>query len=46
MEREIYTTKRKALMLNLDDTKYGSIAEIGGGQEVARSFFQDRKSVV
>jgi hypothetical protein len=40
MEREIYTTKRKALMLNLDDTKYGTIAEIGGGQEVARSFFQ------
>lgn len=40
MEREIFTTKRKALMLNLDDTKYGTIAEIGGGQEVARAFFQ------
>ncbi|HPF92668.1 MAG TPA: hypothetical protein PLV65_01945 [Tenuifilaceae bacterium] len=40
MEREVYTTKRKALMLNLDETKYGTIAEIGGGQEVARSFFQ------
>ena len=40
MEREVYSTKRKALMLNLDNTKYGTIAEIGGGQEVARSFFQ------
>ncbi len=40
MDREIYSTKRKALMLNLDATKYGSIAEIGGGQEVARAFFQ------
>ena len=39
MEREIYTTRRKALMLNLDTSKYGSIAEIGGGQEVAREFF-------
>lgn len=40
MDREIYSTKRKALMLNLDPSKYGTIAEIGGGQEVARSFFQ------
>jgi len=40
MSREIYSTKRKALMLNLDRTKYGTIAEIGGGQEVARYFFQ------
>ncbi len=40
MEREVYSTKRKALMLNLDSTKYGTIAEIGGGQEVARAFFQ------
>ncbi|MDD3568323.1 MAG: hypothetical protein PHT92_07995 [Bacteroidales bacterium] len=40
MEREVFSTKRKALMLNLDSTKYGTIAEIGGGQEVARSFFQ------
>jgi len=40
MSREIYSTKRKALMLNLDKTKYGTIAEIGGGQEVARYFFQ------
>ncbi|HSH51806.1 MAG TPA: hypothetical protein VK982_08815, partial [Bacteroidales bacterium] len=40
MEREIYSTKRKALLLNLDTSIYGSIAEIGGGQEVARAFFQ------
>jgi hypothetical protein len=40
MEREVFSTKRKALMLNLDSTKYGTIAEIGGGQEVARAFFQ------
>jgi nicotinamide mononucleotide adenylyltransferase len=40
MEREVYSIKRKALMLNLDTTKYGTIAEIGGGQEVARHFFQ------
>ncbi|MHC1705217.1 MAG: hypothetical protein AB9846_15020 [Tenuifilaceae bacterium] len=39
MDREIFSTKRKALLLNLDDTKYGTIAEIGGGQEVAREFF-------
>ncbi len=33
-------TTRKALFINLDDTIYGSFAEIGGGQEVARCFFQ------
>ncbi len=32
--------KRKALQINLDTSFYGTIAEIGGGQEVARSFFQ------
>lgn len=32
--------KRKALQINLDPNFYGTIAEIGGGQEVARSFFQ------
>ncbi len=31
---------RKALEINLDPTIYGSFAEIGGGQEVARNFFQ------
>jgi len=40
MEREILTTNRKALRINLDPTIYGSFAEIGGGQEVSRYFFQ------
>ncbi len=40
MEREILSTKRKALVINLDTSFYGTIAEIGGGQEVARAFFQ------
>ncbi len=31
---------RKALNINLDPTIYGSFAEIGAGQEVARTFFQ------
>jgi len=34
------TTKEKALSLNLDDRIYGTIAEIGGGQEVADYFFK------
>ncbi|MAE87144.1 MAG: nicotinate-nucleotide adenylyltransferase [Flammeovirgaceae bacterium] len=34
------TTKEKALSLNLDDKIYGTIAEIGGGQEVADYFFK------
>jgi hypothetical protein len=33
------TTSQKALRLNLDDKKYGTIVEIGAGQEVARQFF-------
>ena len=40
MEREIISTTRKALRLNLNQNIYGTIAEIGGGQEVARHFFQ------
>ena len=32
-------TARKALEVNLDRTRYGTIAEIGAGQEVARWFF-------
>ncbi|TVR74272.1 MAG: TonB-dependent receptor [Marinilabiliales bacterium] len=40
MERQILSIKNKALSLNLDPTIYGTIAEIGGGQEVARAFFQ------
>ncbi|PID65308.1 MAG: nicotinate-nucleotide adenylyltransferase [Gammaproteobacteria bacterium] len=34
------TTKKKALRINLDDKKYGTIVEIGAGQEVARTFFR------
>jgi hypothetical protein len=31
-------THRKALTLNLDTSKFGSLAQIGAGQEVARWF--------
>lgn len=34
------TTLDKALRINLDTKKYGTIAEIGAGQEVARQFFK------
>src|SRR5580700_2437596 len=37
---ELVTTNRKALAINLDEPKYGTFAEIGAGQEVARHFFQ------
>ena len=40
MVREILSANRKALRINLNSSIYGSIAEIGGGQEVARIFFQ------
>ena len=33
------STSQKALAVNLDPRSYGSFAEIGGGQEVARWFF-------
>ena len=33
------STSAKALRVNLDERKYGTIAEIGAGQEVARQFF-------
>ena len=33
------STRQKALALNLDATRYGTFAEIGGGQEGARWFF-------
>jgi hypothetical protein len=36
--REIPNTHQKALEINLDKTSYGSFAEIGAGQEVARWF--------
>src|SRR5580704_15248707 len=34
------TARQKALSLNLDQRTYGTLAEIGAGQEVARWFFQ------
>lgn len=37
---KIQKTLQKALEINLDNCKYGSIVEIGAGQEVARNFFQ------
>ncbi len=40
MLEEVFTTKRKALKINLDNKIFGTLAEIGGGQEVARAFFQ------
>jgi hypothetical protein len=40
MSSELLTTNRKALTINLDGAKYGTFAEIGAGQEVARHFFQ------
>lgn len=39
-KKELLTTNRKALTINLDELKYGTFAEIGAGQEVARIFFQ------
>ena len=39
-KKELLTTNRKALTINLDGQKYGTFAEIGAGQEVARVFFQ------
>ncbi len=38
-KQELLTTNRKALTINLDGSRYGTIAEIGAGQEVARVFF-------
>ncbi|MFH2095033.1 MAG: TonB-dependent receptor, partial [Bacteroidota bacterium] len=40
MKHEVISIKNKALKLNLNPLIYGTIAEIGGGQEVARAFFQ------
>jgi hypothetical protein len=39
-QKELLTTNQKALTINLDALKYGTFAEIGAGQEVAREFFQ------
>ena len=37
--QDLLTTTQKALTINLDGLKYGTFAEIGAGQEVAREFF-------
>lgn len=39
-KREVLDTHQKALQINLDPGKYGTFAEIGAGQEVARWFFR------
>src|SRR2546421_3673910 len=39
MDNAASGTRKKALALNLEATTYGTFAEIGGGQEVARWFF-------
>jgi hypothetical protein len=40
MDSNRLDTHQKALQVNLDNTKYGTFAEIGAGQEVARWFFR------
>ena len=37
--RPVMSTQEKALAINLDASKFGTFAEIGAGQEVARWFF-------
>jgi hypothetical protein len=39
-QKDLLTPGSKALTINLDQRKYGTFAEIGAGQEVARVFFQ------
>lgn len=39
-EYQLLKTEQKALEINLDNNIYGTFAEIGAGQEVARNFFQ------
>ena len=39
-QRQLLETEQKALEINLDPRVYGTFAEIGAGQEVARHFFQ------
>ncbi len=40
MSRQILKQQQKALEINLDKSIYGTFAEIGAGQEVARLFFK------
>ena len=40
MKTKILSTKEKSVHINIDSNYYGSVAEIGGGQETARHLFQ------
>src|SRR6185295_15272081 len=40
MKQEVPDTHQKALQINVDAAIYGTFAEIGAGQEVARWFFR------
>ncbi len=40
MKQDVLDTHQKALQINLDANLYGTFAEIGAGQEVARWFFR------
>ncbi len=40
MESSFRLVNQKALALNMDSSVYGTLAEIGAGQETARTFFQ------
>jgi hypothetical protein len=44
MNKEKLNTGEKALQINLDAKRYGTFAEIGAGQEVARWFFHVGKA--
>jgi hypothetical protein len=39
-QEALVSVDKKALQINLDEQKYGTFAEIGAGQEVARQFFR------
>src|SRR5260370_11359898 len=40
MADEVLDKNQKAVRINLDASRYGTFAEIGAGQEVARCFFR------
>jgi len=44
MSGDLDSAEEKALKINLDAVRYGTFAEIGAGQEVARWFFQAGKA--
>ncbi len=44
MMKDVFSAQEKALSINLDALKYGTFAEIGAGQEVARWFFHVGKA--